>query len=269
MYKTVFSNNLEDCCRQIIDWGFINVTETGRKIDNFKFEYSGDSRINTLQVNYEYEPGTEILTCIQDMCENEDIGFKMEVNDNKEFVFRLYVGEDRSYNQETNPWIVFSPKFNNLISDKLENNGVDYKNFVFVVGEEYQKDDKKMPAEWIRKGDGSTGLYRREMYESASDINHETEKIDGTKVTLTDTQYTAQLNQRADQRLKEYYVKSEVESEVDPNVNFEYGKDFFIGDVVQLENGYGFAETVRVTEFIVDHDLEGLKMYPTFTTIKG
>ena len=268
LYKTVFKNNLEDACRQIIDWGFRVVTESGRYVSNFVFQYSYDSRISSKTVNYEYEPGTEILTCIQEMCQGAEIGFKITLNELKQFVFQLYIGEDRSYSQETNPWIIFSPKFNNLISDKLEQNSVDQKNFVFVVGEEYTQDDVHYPAEWIRRGIGEyTGLKRREKYESAADINHEVEQIDGTKITLTAAEYTAQLNQRATDRLNEFKVKKEIESEVDPNVNFEFGKDYFIGDIVQLENGYGYNEKVRVAEFIVDHSTAGLKMYPTFKNI--
>ena len=262
-YKTVFRNNLEDCIRQIIDWGFMRSTESGRKINNFRFQYSYDSRINTKTVDYEYEAGTELVTCIQEICQAENIGFKITMDSSNNFVFQLYVGEDRSYEQNSNPWVVFSPKYNNLISDKLEQNAFDYKNFIFVVGEEYEQQDP----EWIRKGTGQTGLYRREMYESAADINHEVEDIDLNKTILTDAQYTAQLNQRANNRLKEYAIQKEIESEVDPNVNFEYGVDYFIGDVVQLENGYGYDERVRVSEFIIDHDLDGLAMYPTFKTI--
>lgn len=268
LYKTVFKNNLEDCCRQIVDWGFMRVTESGRKVDNFTFEYSGDPRISSKVVNYEYEPGTELLTCIQDMCQGEELGFKITLNEStKQFVFKLFIGEDRSYAQEANPWVVFSPTYNNLISDKIEQDAYDHKNFVFVVGEEYTKDETHYDPEWIRYGTGETGLYRREVYESAADINHEIEEIDGTKIELTDAEYTAQLNQRATNKIKELKIQKEVESQVDPNVNFEYGKDYFIGDVVQLENAYGFNEKARVSEFIIDHNTSGLSMYPTFKNV--
>lgn len=262
LYKTVFQNNLEDACRQIIDWGFMRVTESGRNVSNFTFKYSGDSRIRAKTVDYEYEPGTTILTCVTEMCQNAEIGFKITVNDNKQFVFELYMGENRSYDQETNPWIIFSPKFNNLISDKLQEDATNLKNFVFVVGEEYND----QAAEWIRQG-SVTGLLRRELYENASDINHEVEDINGNKTTLTAAQYTDQLKQRASDRLKENKINKEIESQVDPNVNFEFNKDYFIGDVIQLENGYGYDEKARVSEFIVSHSTSGLEMYPTFETV--
>lgn len=145
-YKTQFRNNLEDGIRQILDYSIIDPAnayfvnqgmyiDEDRKIDNFIFEYSGDSRINKIAVNLEFEIGTSLLTVIQTICKTAGIGFKITLNSNNQFVFQLYMGINRSYNQFTNPWVVFSKRFNNLITDEFANDNTEYKNAVRIVGD--------------------------------------------------------------------------------------------------------------------------------------
>ena len=58
------------------------------------------------------------------------------------------------------------------------------------------------------------------------------------------------------------------EGEVDAVRMFVYGKDFFIGDVVQISNEYGIEGSARVMEFIKSDDASGSKAYPTFQAIQ-
>ena len=145
-YKTQFRRNLEDGIRQILDYSIIDptnsyfvnkgmYTDADRKIDNFVFQYSGDSRINQIVVNLEFEIGTSLLTVIQTICKTAGIGFKITLNNQNQFVFQLYMGINRSYSQFTNPWVVFSKRFNNLITDEFTNDDTEYKNAVRVVGD--------------------------------------------------------------------------------------------------------------------------------------
>ena len=45
---------------------------------------------------------------------------------------------------------------------------------------------------------------------------------------------------------------------------FLYGQDFFIGDMVQLEDAYGNSGKSIVSEIVFSVDEEGEKIYPTF-----
>lgn len=48
---------------------------------------------------------------------------------------------------------------------------------------------------------------------------------------------------------------------------FKYGDDFFLGDVVQIEDEYGNEGKVRIIEVITSVNNEGAFIYPTFKSI--
>lgn len=264
LYKTVVTKNLEDSIRQILDVSFIKPVDTTRKFDSLIFEYSHNAEINKVEVDYEFEKGTDLLEAITEMVQNAGLGFQITLNDSNQFIFKITVGTDRSYDQDSNPWIIFSPKFNNLTTNSFSSDGgKDYRNFIYCEGEAYNGAEAKQ----ITYG-STTGLARREYYESASDIRHETSDINGTKTTLTEDQYMAQLNQRASDVYKKNNKAVQVDSEVEAKVNNVYGKDYFIGDIVQVEDSLGFTGKVRVSEFITSYSTSGMEMYPTFTGIE-
>lgn len=263
LYKTVFKDNLEDSLRQLLEVTFIKPDDSNRKISNMIFEYSHDTEINTKEVDYEFEKGTNLLEVIRSMVQGVNLGFQITLNDSQQFVFKVIKGINRSYDQDANPWIIFSPKFNNLIADKFESNqGENYKNFIYLEGESY---NDQAPEE-LTYG-SATGLLRREHYENAGDVNHKVTDIYGNETTLSDAEYAAQLNQRIKDVYNEYTKQTTIESEVEAKVNNVYGVDYFIGDIVQVEDILGFTGKVRVTEFITSHSTTGIEMYPTFTGV--
>ena len=48
---------------------------------------------------------------------------------------------------------------------------------------------------------------------------------------------------------------------------FEYGKDFFIGDIVQIANEYGMESRARILEIVTAIDTQGTVTYPTLSTV--
>ena len=54
---------------------------------------------------------------------------------NKKFVFELYQGIDRSFAQNTVPFVVFSQDFENLVTSTYQENGANVKNVLQVAGE--------------------------------------------------------------------------------------------------------------------------------------
>lgn len=57
------------------------------------------------------------------------------------------------------------------------------------------------------------------------------------------------------------------EGNVDPNVNFVYGRDYRLGDIVQVVNQYSFNAVTRVTSVLISWDSEsGYNIAPTFTS---
>ena len=120
------------------------------------------------------------------------------------------------------------------------------KNITLVIGEQAS----------ITVGSG-TGLARREIYTDGMGVNPNEVKDYNESLKRLGT-YTLQDNSR---------VKN-FEGEVDAVRMFVYGKDFFIGDVVQISNEYGIEGSARVMEFIKSDDASGSKAYPTFQAIQ-
>lgn len=265
MLKTYISGFLEGGIIQLLNWAIINprdnhgVSAPGRRISNFKFEYSDNEEVSHVEVDYEYEKGTELLDVIQEMCQKAGIGFYVRRNESNQLVFKLYKGEDRSFDQDENPWVVFSPGFCNLITSSSTEDNSEMKNLIYTEGEVYKE---QAPME-IYTGN-TTGLMRREYYNNASHIAHEPEE----GIVLDEDEYRRLLVQSGNDAMYDHKLNKKVEGEVEPTINFTYGHDYFMGDIVQLSNEYGFNERVRVTEFIIAYDTNGLQMYPTFTAVE-
>jgi hypothetical protein len=379
-YKTQFRKNLEDGIRQILDYSIITAPDDAdRKIDNFVFEYSNDPAINEYIVDKEFDIGTDLLTVISELCKVVNLGFKITLNSNNQFVFKLYRGANRSYSQYTNPWVVFSNRFENLITNQFTDDFKEYKNTVRTIGEKhgdhavpdfikYSNEKKNLlvldgedyqivdseqfaftctklktntkytftskvkvnegstttinckltgaapytriyadqnleiqngrirgvlnvvPPDpsyddcmylWVYSGSGNiitltrpiftlgedeikiSGLERREVFNDASGTEYTKEMKQNYDL------YLAQLEESAYDTLDSKIVKTEVNGTVEDKVSYEYNKDYFIGDIVQVENEFGLLGTMRVTEFITSHSTSGLEMYPTFKTTTG
>lgn len=65
--------------------------------------------------------------------------------------------------------------------------------------------------------------------------------------------------------LAPYLVITSFDGEVDPNVQFIYGRDYLLGDIVQIVNEFGFQAKTRVVGIIFsEEEGEGFKVLPTF-----
>ena len=57
------------------------------------------------------------------------------------------------------------------------------------------------------------------------------------------------------------------EGEVETSKIFIYQQDYYIGDILELEDEYGRQARTRVVEFIRNQDDGGYKAYPSFEVI--
>lgn len=254
--STIISGNIQDCIKKLLNDSIISPSISERKIDNFIFDTSNNSKItNTIIEETEYN-GDNLYEIISGLCSANDIGFKVVLNKSNQFVFSLYVGEDRSYEQTKNPYVTFSPEFDNLINSNYVESIQDYKNVTLVAGE---KDDNDIPK--TASTGNVSGLSRRELYTEATDINQKQE--DDT--TLTDEEYKNLLIQRGNEALLEHKISVTFDGEFDATQMYTYNKDFFMGDIVQVANEYGIESKARIIEFIQSQDTNGYSMYPTFS----
>lgn len=250
------SGNLQNGIETLLTENIINPEDEDRRIDNFIFEASTDDRITNLTIDAQYT-GDELYDVIAKLCKEHDIGFKITLNDNKQFVFKLYMGTDRSYEQTENSYVVFSPNFENIVNSNYLESKSALKNVTLIGGE------GNGPERRYTTTGTAVGLDRRELFTDARDISTKTED----DVVLTEEEYTALLKQRGEEKLAETIDVTSFEGEIEATMMFRYREDFFEGDIVQIENEYGHNTKVRILEMTTSENEQGTSVYPTFSTI--
>lgn len=285
VYPTTIEGNLQNGIQKLLNENVISPANSKRKISNFVFVASTDPRITSLEIAGLQYCGENLYDSVVELCMAYDLGFKVTLSNDYKFEFRLYMGQDRSYNQDDNPWVVFSPKFENLSSSNYYSSKKDYRNATYILGAELPEDDDDVEIITTRNNgsnryyeleyDDAVGLERRETFTDASNIDdtYEVEETTGsgdnvttTNVTkmLTDDEYDPLLIEEGDLELSETLTTTAFEGVIDASQQYTYGVDFDIGDVVQVVNEFDMTSNSRISEIIWCQDLNGISLTPTF-----
>ncbi len=256
-WQRITTGNLQEQIESIIYENIINPSDADRKIDNFTFKSSTDSKVTSLKINTQFT-GDDLYSVVKSVCKENNIGFKVVLTSNNKFEFSLYAGADRSYDQDTNPYVVFSPNYENIINSNFYSSKSNFKN-VSLIGGEGEGSNRRM----AKVGSG-TGLERREIFTDARDISSTTESGE-----MNESDYITQLEKRGSQDLSEHTETTAFEGEVEATKLFKYGEDFFIGDIIQIADGYGNEAAAYISELVISNNDEGLSIYPTFETISN
>lgn len=175
--QKTYSGNLQDAIESMLNDAFINppASLADRKISNFIFKKSTDERITKLTIDAQYS-GDNLYDVIYNLCNDNGIGYRITLNDEDKFVFELYIGEDRSYDQDVLPYVVFSKKFDNMEDSNFLQDNTNYKNAV-LVGGEGEGSLRKYKTVIETSSSDKTGLNRRETFVSATDVSSSKEDI--------------------------------------------------------------------------------------------
>ncbi len=246
--QTQLKGTLSNSINTLINNAIISPTIAARQISNFTLGSY------TIATDFEAQfTGKNLYTVIHDICQQYGVGFKVTLNDNKQFVFSLYEGVDRSYNQDVNPYVVFSNAYDNILSATLDINFQNIINNVLAAGEG-EGDARKTI--WVAADNAPTGLGRYEFYDDARNISSN----DGE---ITEQDYYNQLAESG----RENLTVRDINFAAD--VNFEsivYKKDVNIGDICSIEDTrLGVAFAARIIEVIESVDASGkYTIIPTF-----
>ena len=255
--KVVLDGNLQKAILKLLDDNFIAPTIPERKVSNMRYVESSDKRIIELSIEQlELMAGTTVLENIEALCKAANIGYKI-IRDINDFVFYLYVGTDRSYEQDTNPYVVFSKEFDNLSDSHYIHSIENYKNAVFVYA------NINETTSYTENIGNTSGLDRREIYVDASSLEKE---VDG--VVVSEDVFRQNMINAGKQELEQFKIDEMFEGTADAHRPYVYGEDFFMGDIVQIADDFGNEGIVRVSELIISHNIEGSSMYPTFETLQ-
>lgn len=251
-----------------------------RQIPGFIYTRTKDPRITSLNVEFTAR-GENVYDTICNLCQTYKLGFKVTPHGKGGFNFELYMGTDRSYNQNENPYVVFSPSFENLLNSNYIKSFKSYKNAIYAVGT-YQKEVivknkyKNDEGDWVveeqttyeeaevttwgySESNTPSGLTRREMFIDNGGVN------DGEQGGSADT-WNAINHQKAITELSGHQTTTAFEGELEATRQYTYGEDFTIGDIVQVENEFGITGTVYISEIVFSQDANGIMITPTFTS---
>lgn len=259
--QTILNTTLQNGVKTLLNQSIISPSVSARRISNFVFNDSSDTYILAQSIKAQYT-GDNLYDVITEIAEAYSIGWRVRLNNSNQFVFELYNGVDRSYNQDANSYVVFSPNYENLYGSNYKES-TDVLRTVTLVAGEGEGASRKTATVYTDNGSTLTGMARRELYTDARDISSDTESG-----TLSDSEYQEQLQQRGKEKLGEctesYYFDGEVDT---TTTMYTMNQDYFIGDIVQIRNEYGLESAARVTEFIRTQDENGYAEYPSFEIV--
>lgn len=246
--QTNLTGNLEAGIRYVLNENVIDPEEESRKIANVELdEAAGITDTIDAQLL-----GDNIAEWIESICSTHEIGWDMYVR-NKKYIFRLYKGTDRTYNQTEVPAVVFSDEYDNLLESIYTYERGDYKNAALIGGEGEGVNQRTTTI-----GE-ATGLQRYETY------------IDGSSVSsngaiITEEQYYKLLQDYGKEQLNEVSDTESFEGNVVSDGNYKLNQDYFLGDLVQVKNEFGIEATPRIIEIIESEDEKGTAIVPKFST---
>ena len=243
--QTQLAGTAENGLRNIINNNIINPNIADRKIDIIAL---GTLKGYTDRLDAQYT-GDNILEINKNVAIANQTGFKFNFNGSK-FEYELYKGTDRSYNQSTNAYVVFSDKYDNLLTSEYEVNTSNLKNVALVAGEGEGTQRKTLVV-----GSG-TGLNRYETFVDARNISTNNGEI-------SVSEYNKALNEKGLESI--VTITQAFTGEVDLEQNYKYKEDFFLGDIVTIENSkWGIFINSRIIEITESEDESGYKITPTF-----
>ncbi len=174
---------------------------------------------------------------------------------NKELVFDIYRGLDRTAGQSENPPAIFSREFENVFEQEYIDSLSSYRNLALVAGEGEGTD-----RELVTVGEGE-GLDRHELYVDARDLRSVGEDDEPIPVE----EYTELLAGRGASKLGECKEIQTFDSKVNLTGNLRDKEDFDLGDIVTVTSKrWGVTVDARITEIEEVYEPGGREIYCTF-----
>lgn len=266
--QTNVNGSVQNALRTLINDAFISPEDGRRQVDRMQFIMSADPFVTSVTYNKVAQyMGESIYDVVKKVCQAYHLGFKMVFSDGY-FKFSLYAGRDRSYNQNVNSYVVFSPSHDNLISSKYLESLKNYKNVLRIAGQG-EGATQTFITHYLEFDDDSatekTGLDRREIYIDCSDVSSIT---DGNTVMDVD-QYTNTLVQKGVEKMADLVPETAFEGEIDTTTMFKYHDDFEVGDICEIRDEYGMNDQVRITEVVQTWEASGYSCIPTLESLSN
>ena len=194
-----------------------------------------------IQINWmsRYEQLDELFRAIS---EYSDIGWEIYLDiEEKQFVFDVVPGVNRSSIQMENSYVIFSRDFENISSLKYKKTRTGFKNLAYAGGE----------------GEGANRLVVPVSNEQSlpEKTNRHEIFIDCGNLQSTESSDASSLDSEGRKRLREYERPETLSASVITNTTFVYGEDWNMGDKVTVaSNAVGVQQEVRISEITENYE---------------
>lgn len=188
-----------------------------------------DANGNAAQKQVSYE---NLLSYTDGVLEEYGIAATCILNGGK-FKYTIYRGADRSKdNTDGNIPIVFSQEFDNLTQSEYTHDETQLKNVALIGGE-----GEGVERFYSLLENGEKDLNRREVWVDASSISKTYQDENEEEQTYPDDEYKTMLDAQGKQDLATLVIVESFSGEIDiTNGNYIYGRDFFLGDIVTVQD---------------------------------
>lgn len=194
---------------------------------------------------------TTVYDAVKAIVDAYEMGFRLTRNfDTSQLYFNVYTGRDRTTAQSIDTPVIFSLGLDNIKSTMEFSTIEQSKNVAYVFSPD---GFAEVYADGVDPTD-TAGFDRRVLVVNADDI---------TSANFTNVQDA--LEQRGREELSRSRGFNAFDGELVQNIEFVYGIDYNLGDLVEMQNVDGVFNQMRVTEQIFVSDPEGERTYPTLS----
>lgn len=202
---------------------------------------------------------SSLYKAIKEIADIYDFGFRFYRNgDTGKLFFNIYTGSDRTLQQEVLTPIVFSQDLQNLMNTTEFNTMEKTKNVAYVLWEHPDTHEMVREVVYAPEVDPAdlSGLDRR--------VIHVQGEVDDDDKNIPAIVSATLIRQGLDE-LAKHRAFTGFDGEISQYAQYKYEKDYFLGDMVVMQNSDGLRNNMRVTEQIFVSDREGDRAYPTLS----
>jgi hypothetical protein len=174
--------------------------------------------------------------------------------------FDSYTGEDRTSGQSVNPVIRFSPEMDTFTNIRDLESDENHSNWVYTFAANETLQALGPTAGWAWNYAPPEETFDLRVAQVFAD------NIDSATVT-TVANLNAILQAKAAEELFNRRSAKLVDGELVQTGQIEYGIDYTLGDVIEVEGNTGIRQNARITEYIRSQDAAGERSYPTLSMI--
>lgn len=204
-------------------------------------------------------PFGPVYDAMRDIATTYEIGMEITLewaNDSGySILFRDYKGLDRTSKQSVNPPVRFSPQMDTLAGIKELQSIASYSTVVYSFTPENPNGLATSPGISAVPG-APTGFDLRALMTFEDDIT--TDQVGSDPNVLLSI-----LNSRAAAALNNNRFIKTVDGQIVPLHQFQYGVDYTLGDIIEVQGNSQVVQSSRVTEYIRSQNDAGETAYPT------